>query len=892
MAARTGVYNDIATIPSFKNYKQNIQQFLSTEGKKAVHRGTLVATPQQAQAGLKAAAIQMRTDWDNVLRLAKLWAYSLGTYSALNLPSTLSSLIMANASSALGARIDQLNSLSPTERLTVLSDLVVELTASVTTVQAYGSLTPPTTFVLMSGLASAYSDATHPALPATLPSSFYEGYSVYTGHDTMNVLVDDEYNLTLKPPGSFVARIDCPARGPYVLDPTAVTFNIVSAANAENSTDVLTDTVVLIGGTIEPWLVVARIKDACTYATAHLFHSIAKTIQDVASLYTGPGLEDFTLSAPTTWAALSVVPGDTIVVTGANGVDSVWTIDTLAGATAHTHRTSTGVGARPTDTTSLLVSVGTNANIRFYIQLKDATTYGATILGSRESMQLVDVDTGTLAQLSLFSGMTVYSTRTSAAKFAQWVNQGTATMVLGAPRLSASVEFVPTFHTGLGRTNPSNTNLLTFYEASDEAAVISSTTGTTTLQSASVAALGLGAHVVVRESNASADVGKYGTISAVSGPQFTINVNLAGTGTVLVEAATKSAFDITDMRGEYTVVIAEGQLFDGTYTTSTLPAPTPLDIPLSSALQGATGLGGQPVVIRNVQVGQSRLALASEDTTLMSSVSVLDTGNFDEAFVTGPYPRKVLAQTTWVRFTTMPTGFDKGDLFEVYVTSAQVPDVFEEIVDIDASNRLIQLQNPIAASLTGLFCAVTPNLPFAKIRKVVKQNYDTVATNVAAWLETPLVANEHLTFRNLDAALNPLLADSPSMAQATTAQGLLAGMRAPLNTLLDYLAAYSAPPVTDVDSLIKGFLQKGMDRAVDTLLEGDFSTFFAMDSQDVSYVGNLQKTIGAVQVQDFPVRKDNRAHSAYAASEQTIAQYNDVDMGYVMDPTSTYTQAP
>src|SRR5208283_3279398 len=108
--------------------------------------------------------------------------------------------------------------------------------------------------------------------------------------------------------------------------------------------------------------------------------------------------------------------------------------------------------------------------------------------------------------------------------------------------------------------------------------------------------------------------------------------------------------------------------------------------------------------------------------TLASSVSVLGTGSFDAAFVPGPYPHKASATTVWVQLPSIPQALDTGDIFEAYVTSRTAPDVAEVIADIDSANNLLQLQDPIRGDLTTLVFDVTNNLPFAKIRRVVKQN--------------------------------------------------------------------------------------------------------------------------------------------------------------------------
>lgn len=894
MAARTGTFTDIATVPAFSRFQSSIHQFLNTEGKKVRQNGTLTQTPQQAQSQIQSTATQLRKDWDTVLSLATLWADAMEVYTALNLPSVLSATVLANSSSQLASLVAQFTSLSPTDRLGLLQDAVVQLTSMTATVQGFGSLTAPTTYIPMTGVASVYADADHPVIEAELLSDFYEGYSIYSGHNTLQLQIDGQYNMTINPPGSFVARIDCPSRGPYKIVAPANVFTLGVIHNWNAGTITLSnDIVILAGDYVQPWDVAVSINNqgGGTFLS-HLFFSITQTTQSVSCVDLGGGVENFTLIASTTWAALGVTVGSTIIVTDTTspGVDNVWTITGLAGNVATASLESTSVGSSLPDTSVLQVAVGSDANIQFYIQLAQ-TSYA---LSSRSTLSIKDGvgSSGTLTQMSLYTGAKIDSVRTSAATFSKIINQTAQGATLdGVARISASSEVIHSFHTGLGRTNPSNAQMVTFYDAAGQATILSSTPTSTVLQNADVAALGTGATVVVRTSNVSTDVGKYGTITSVTGDQFTINKQLLGAGTVSVEAAYNNFYTLSNTRAEVVVTINENQIFDGTYTTSTTAGPTPLDILLSSTMPGVAGLGGNPIVIANLQIGQNKLAITSQDNTLRSSVTVLGTGNFDAAFVNGPFPRTVISTTTWVKLPSIPVQLSEGDIFEVYHTRRDIADYSIEISTIDTVDNLIQLSEPLPGNLTGLTLSTTNVLPFARIRKGIKDNYDSVAANVTTWLSSQLVSNELLTFRAVDAVINPLVSGSPSMPQSVSAQQQFTQMLNALNTLEGYLNAYTAPVVSAVDALVKGFLQKGLDRAVDVLLAADFASFFSLDSQTGSYLGSLQKAISNVQVTDLPMRKDNRTDSVFAYAEQTIAQYDDVDFNYTPDPQDPATNA-
>ena len=80
MQQRTGVYQAIVNVPSFQRYSQNINQFLSDEGSKTVARGNLVDPPQTAQAKLPSGAVQLQSQWSDMLNRVTFWANAMDNY--------------------------------------------------------------------------------------------------------------------------------------------------------------------------------------------------------------------------------------------------------------------------------------------------------------------------------------------------------------------------------------------------------------------------------------------------------------------------------------------------------------------------------------------------------------------------------------------------------------------------------------------------------------------------------------------------------------------------------------------------------------------------------------------------------------------------------------------
>jgi hypothetical protein len=87
---------------------------------------------------------------------------------------------------------------------------------------------------------------------------------------------------------------------------------------------------------------------------------------------------------------------------------------------------------------------------------------------------------------------------------------------------------------------------------------------------------------------------------------------------------------------------------------------------------------------------------------------------------------------------------------------------------------------------------------------------------------------------------------------------LIASSSTPADTLEAHLANFTVKTVQEIETLIRSLTEKGADRAVNLLLEGQFTTFFGLSLDQVSYAGNLMSTLKSTARQDLPVRKTNR----------------------------------
>jgi hypothetical protein len=884
-AQRTGVYQNIASIPAFNRLTQNVTTFLKTEGVKATQSGQLVNTPSQAKGTLSASAVQLRTDWDALLTKLTLWSGSMTTYAGLNLPGLLSQTILGNAADVMAQNVQQLQSLSPNDRLGVLRSVVVDTVAIQATVQGFGALTPPTVFVPFTGVGKPLADALHPAAPATLTADYPGGYAVYLGKDTLSLLLDGQYTQTIHPPGSFVAQQVTPTAGPFTVLSGVTRFNVTVEQNSGPTTLSTSELVTLpVGSNLPLWTIADAINRGVTLTEAGVYFIVQQTAQEVTVTPTSdPVSSTFTLENGLTWSGLNVDTTFWLILadTPAVGLSQVWQITGVTGAVAICTLIHGVVTPFPAP---VVATVGTQANLRLYIRLKNP----ATALHYEQALRLTDVDSGALAQLSFFSGAVATSARTSAATLALLINQSTAAASLdGTPRVTASTVFVPNFFTGLGRTSPTDPFSVTYYRGrSDGVSFVPNSPTTTAFTVPTLAASGIlpGDVLVLRATNNVNDTNTWGTVVSITADGvITTTLTPLGTGPALIEVG-PSFYPFSDQRADVELAIAEQQTFDGQYLNAITPGATPLDVRVTKALLGNVGPGGQPVFLQNLQMGQRYVVLNSQDSTTAGAVQITGQGNFD-AFLVNSTPRSAVAMASWVTVPSLPNSLQLGDQFELYTTKALTPSFTALITSVDTAASALELSTPLPANQPPFMMDVTSTLPFARVRNTVNQSFVQASQVVEGWLTLPM-NNTTQAFQSLDAALNPLIANSnPTQAQATVALTIFQNMLTALSSLIATLQGYTANVVEGVDSLIKGYQQKGLDKAVDILLMADFATFFGLDQDDSSYAGSLAKAMRTVQVTDFPVRRDNRVNSTDTASEQTLSQFDDVDFDYTPDVT-------
>jgi hypothetical protein len=227
---------------------------------------------------------------------------------------------------------------------------------------------------------------------------------------------------------------------------------------------------------------------------------------------------------------------------------------------------------------------------------------------------------------------------------------------------------------------------------------------------------------------------------------------------------------------------------------------------------------------------------------------------------------------------SLPQGLQAGDLLYTYATQYNEPSAIYEIIGVNTTLQVIQLQPQIPSGMSWPFQGVPP---YAAIAYGVNNDYLSVQAEWEQWLAAS--EQQPLFFTNFNALINALLSNSSPRAvdignaanTLNTLYALLQGAQAtalgqdPSLSLDTISGSFTVAPVSQIDTMVTTYTAKGSDLAVDTLLSGDFATFFGISAEGSSYSGALQAAVRSVAMNDLPVRKINRSS---VQNSQLIAQ--------------------
>lgn len=911
-AQRTGTYQNIENIPAFLRFDRNSQKFLDQESQKLKYRGDLIETPEQARDLLRPGLRDLRLLYDELLRKTELIKDSIPNFQALDLPATLSLEVMNNASSVLQSRVTQLDEMTEKDRLKVLKDVTLDVLAARAAVKGFGSLQPPTLFVLLEGTGALFADETHPATPAALKAELDGGYPITEDAAFLYFQVDGAYDLQYPVPGSFVASLDYP--GTWSSASSTTEREIFSGTNQFRYVQYIVGVTSTYNITLTPGLYspAAFMTALNTQFGANLTHiecvlvfGIPKTTQEVDVAGAGPTGVVFTLGDLLDATTLGVAIGDYIFI-GDESSSGYRSLYEVTGTTPFVPQTFPTPNTRSTITADRLVGSSSNGET-ILIEVGAAGTEYPRVrlreaysnISGRADLTVEDVLVGSCANSGIASGSRARSSRTQASGIARDLSQSSATFVSAAARMDATSVFEPDENIGTTqiRTHPENATALTFYLYRGRAEVMVSGANAQfkLLDELPVPLDSTTKAVIVRSAVAPEDVDNHGEVTSVSGTD-TLVMSMANplVATVGDVVDIEYGWNYFLLHGQYrhdTIIEVSSDIEQkGRFTvveksfSSTTGQALPFEVLVDPGVSAYVLPGGQPNYFEGT-VGADRVVFRSLstgiDSKVVSSVPLVPVAPAHYRFFSSN-PAEAVGTTIWVLLPELPARLEVGDQLELHLTSSITPDLVRVIDRIEPENLLIRLTEPIDVDyMPSISFTLDSPPPFARIRKRVKQNFDDMAELLSEWMST---TNALTTFRELDAALNSLLVNrNPSVSQVGTFRSRLDDLNSSLEDLEAALTTYSTGIVDEVDTLIDAFRAQGADRAVDILLEGDFQSFFNLDLQSSSYAGHVQKGLRDVQREDFPVRKDKRATFDNMAKQQIIAQFDDVDFERVVE---------
>jgi hypothetical protein len=880
-AARGGTFTNIQSTPGFQQLQKNTTAFLQGPGQNVVQQGQIVQTPQQARASIPGLVSQLKTAHAALMASVLLLVDGIQNYNSINLPAVVSSSVLANASSLVGADAAALNSLTPDQRLQQVRQVVLDIIATQTVVQTYCSFNGPSQFIPLTGTGIPYSDATHLATPAVAQATLGGGVAIVAGaSDDLNLTLDGgtPFDLILSP--SAVATLSSQLAEPYTIG------NGVTPPTPPNPTPDNNMLQVKVGGTTYTATLTTGLTRSAAHVAADIQASMPANITAAPyyfPLYYSGGI-DIVAGTNTTWTL--PVPGiSDFVALGITATNSSVTV--ASGPNAGTYPV-TAV------TSSSITVTGT-----FTAQLNFQVEIGAVNRG----VQIFINDPATDVPLETTISVTgTTPIATSCAQTLGFVPGVTSSCKLSTPdQVSAYINTLTT-QAVAGTVNgysllgaPAHTTVLTPTEvvfAEAESSGAQSFVGTTlTYTVASITAAGTistGDTIALRSGNAATNGYTITTVNgaAATGHQLAVGDVIVATGSFSGSAASSidAEFGPTIVAVKYDVVNIPTGVNQGQYFVQG-NGDTAIDIELISSLPMPFTAGQLPVEMA-VNYGQMFLTLSSLNKTTLSSVKVQGTGG---ALFFSPVPFTQLGTTPWFQLPSIPQNLQAGDMLYTYATQYNEPSAIYAILGVQPSvgTGIIELQPEIVDGTSWVFTPQPP--PYAALAYGVNNDYLVVQGEWMGWLAAP--PQQSNFFDNFNAVLNPILANTNPRAVdignavnmlnelyglLTSAQATATG-RDPTLTLQSISASFTVESVPAIDTMVTTYQAKGADLAVNTLLSGDFATFFGLTSMGSSYGGAMQMAIQAVAMNDLPIRKINRS---VVQTSQVISQTATPDPEY------------
>lgn len=897
--SRTKALADVQSAPAFMRLSANIQQFLTDYSTPNItQNGQLIGSAEEGRAAIPGLVRDLKTGLQLLLTKIQNLSNSMDDYGALNLPALLSSGVVQRAAVVIGQMTTLMSQLTPETRVAQIRTVTLNLLAARTVIRNFGSLSSPVQFVGIEGTGGVWADPLHPAVPAHLVADLPGAYAARVDSAATTNQLDfliETFRTKVSMSGSFEAVLTGAVAEPFVI--TAATNDQLELTfiNAGIKTVVV---VGLTAGTRTAAQVCADINGALGVDNAEAVAQIVplkfQGAVDIGG--TDPAAITFTNLNPfSDWAAIGIKNGDKIQVLGGANLGQIYQINS-SGVTALVLTCTRLTGAGTVVQANQLIEVG-GPDLAIQLKLTDVTAaqaipgrwYMAVTAGSD---QTDTVKRASAANLGFSPGGRATSRPLDAKTMASSINAATTTVLADRPRLSCSVVTRPIQLGGsdatglLARSEPSAPSTLVIYRVRARGPI--STGGTAavmTIMGAGAAGVVVGDIVSVRSSSVGSNVNVTGVVTGIAGD--VVSATMTSALTIDTNALLEVAVDFSAL-GYDVVATLTGSANAGDYTVQG-GLDNSLGLTLSASLPAFQDIGGSPVFM-SCQLSRQYLAFDSTDLTLASTMQVDDGSptnpSSGAALLFAIRPATSVGQTQWFRLPARPDEqIEVGDVLELFVSAIDTPTFTRTITSYDSAALILELDQPLDCTLATFNFSIGAPTPFARIRKTRHDTFDTFATSARQWLASVPLQTSWLT--ELDRRVTIALADpSPTTVQnlrfylvelyaTLTVAGAAANNMSQNATIESIVESYTAPVISEIDTLVESLHAQGADRALDILLDGRFSDYFGLDVDGMSYAGAVLSATKQVMQNDLQVRSVRRKEQA--DGQVTMAQYQDPD---------------
>lgn len=861
--SKNGPPRDVTKVPAYQRFNSNIDRFLGQVGSNIKSAGQVVPTPSEARGQIPAAVSALQDAMTLLVQRVTYVSDALKDYGSINLPALVSGGVIAKARQMLDTRVTELEAMSETDRLDVLRDTVLECLGTKAVVKRFGSFTPPGSLADLTGTGLPFSDTERPAFEAYLDADKYGPYALVPGSDAststnvLNLWADGAASYPSAPttqfflPPSMYANIQGQRSGPY---------NIVAGTNNAMQ--------VRVNGVSYPFSL-----------TAGSTQSAAQVVADITAGLTATNFKGEAYFAPLMFDGEVQVAGNNLTLAfgsfPANSVNVGDEVDFYFGTGAPTTRTVTAVTpsvANPQTITVGGASLGAGTSrIRYGSANRMVRIVPKNRLLSIQNKETIQLETPTTVQqnagitLGMFGTLVAYSTPTDAELVAQFITANST-------RFRAETLFAPSFPGISLRSEPSDSFTLVAYETRGNASWGAGTTVVLTFDAAfDYDPTGLA--VCLREGLNPNAVGTVVAWNAGDHRQVTVDFGLT---TISAASGIVEVGPASGISSGMVVNVAIGPNA-GKYFVDTVHSTIPFQFKARSVVPLFRDGFNQPAFMVG-DVGLEGVRFFSKTTNLTSKIEIRDPLN---VFMNTTGPTSAVGTTKYFKLPSKPNDLEVGDFLQFFTTGLEEAD-FERVIETLYDDTVVALDGAIDSTNSWPFNVTTT--PMARLRTDKVVSFDEYSAKLKTWLLGSEV-NVRSYFIDLNRFIQPLLVNqNPTDTDIGAAEGKLRELQGvltlegaatadkdPALSLESLLNSYSAPYVAEADALIKAYIEKGADRAIDVLLDCRFTSFFGMDQDELSYAGNFQKTTRSVAATDLPVRKTDRDAALQSPLQGTSA---------------------